>query len=224
MGAHPYYYFAKYRRGEEPLFAELRESDIERTLKDLRRQEFEAGRYNPVIRDLEFPIGPHSPSPGAHHVTINEAWLESDDEGTRSILDLDHVAEQPGFRALVPLKEEVLLEMFGTTRPTRWMVESDYNRPFSALLGKIERGMGIYIVLYNGGQADEIFFSVILVINTVRRPVIPECELGEVNTSGWRSISRVNGGPGRRSTHPTPEDTDRVQPNPSSSSRETFQE
>ena len=71
MGAHPYWYVVDYK------------SDIEAALQELREREFQAGRYNPVIPFLDFPIGPRSPAPGAQHTTMAEAFEEADADGTR---------------------------------------------------------------------------------------------------------------------------------------------
>ena len=45
----------------------------------------------------------HSPSQGAQHASIEEAFEDADADGTRSILDLDHFSEQPDFGAMTPL-------------------------------------------------------------------------------------------------------------------------
>jgi hypothetical protein len=60
LGAHPSDDFVKFKPDGEPLFPDLRvrASPIETALKSLRRREFEAGRYNPVIAFPEFPIRP----------------------------------------------------------------------------------------------------------------------------------------------------------------------
>src|SRR4051794_35657534 len=103
MGAEPYFYFVKYK------------PDVNAALQELRQQEFQAGRYNPVMNSPPFPVGPHSPAPGAQHATIEEALEDSDADGTRSILDLDHLSDEPEFNAASPLDEELLEELYGTT-------------------------------------------------------------------------------------------------------------
>src|SRR5580700_6813093 len=107
MGAHPYYYFVKHN------------PDIASALHELRGQEFKAGRYNPVIRYLEFPIDADSPSPGARHKSIRHAMKAADAEGTRSILDLDRISDKSEFGAVAPLSPDELQRFFGTERPTR---------------------------------------------------------------------------------------------------------
>jgi hypothetical protein len=142
MGAEPYWYTVRYK------------PDIEAALQELREQEFRAGRYNPVIPFLDFPIGPNSPAPGARHASIAEAFRAADADGTRSIIDLGRISEEPEMGAVTPLKEEELEELFGTTHPTREMVEAN-----DELWERLDRFQGICIVLYKDDQPDEIFFA-----------------------------------------------------------------
>ncbi|HYY94804.1 MAG TPA: hypothetical protein VE713_09825 [Pyrinomonadaceae bacterium] len=46
------------------------------------------------------------------------------------------------------------MNLFGTDRPTRKMVESS-GEVFDAL----ERGQGVYVVVYDDGQPSEVFFA-----------------------------------------------------------------
>jgi hypothetical protein len=144
MGAEPYWYRVKYQ------------PDIDTALQQLRRQEFLAGRYNPVtpFPFTLFPIGTRSPAPGARHASIDEAREAAAEDGTRSILDLDHVSDYPDFCAVAPLDEAVLRSLYGTTRPTREMLERKMD-----FLENVERGQGVYIILYKGDEPDEIFFA-----------------------------------------------------------------
>jgi hypothetical protein len=141
VGAVPYWYFVPYQ------------PDIDAALQQLREREFRAGRYNPVLRFPPFPVGPDAPAPGAQHRTIRAALLAAGADGTRSILDLERVSKVRKLGAVAPLPDEVLLYLYGTTRPTREMVEQGADSEY------IERGQGIYIVCYQGGQAEEIFFA-----------------------------------------------------------------
>jgi len=79
---------------------------------------------------------------------------DSDADGTRSILDLDHLSDEPEFCAASPLDEEHLRALYGTTRPTRAMLEQNMD-----FFEDIERGHGIYVVAYKDGQPDEILFA-----------------------------------------------------------------
>lgn len=143
MGAHPYWYVVSYK------------PDIEAALHDLREREFRAGRYNPVVPFPDFPVGPNSPAPGPRHASIADALEDAAEDGTRSILDLDHVADAPDFGAAAPVPDEALIDLFGTTTPTRATVE----RGDLDFFEDIERGQGVYIVLYRNGQPDEILFA-----------------------------------------------------------------
>lgn len=142
MGGHEWFYFVDY------------EPDVEAALQKLREREFRAGRYNPVTWFPEFPVGPDSPAPGAQRASIDEALEEAAEDGTRSILDMMRVADEPDFFAVAPLPEEELVGLFGTDKPTREMVAGS-----DELFGTLERGQGVYVVVYKDDQPSEIFFA-----------------------------------------------------------------
>src|SRR5688572_6877562 len=110
MGAHPYWYVTRYT------------PDPNVALNELRQREFRAGRYNPVMWMPPHPVGPGSPAPGARHRTIEDALEAADADGTRSILDLNEVADEPDFGVAAPIDDELLTELYGTARPTRAQV------------------------------------------------------------------------------------------------------
>ncbi len=64
------------------------------------------------------------------------------------------VSDEPDFRAVTALEDELLEELFGTTRPTREMVEENDD-----FWEDLERGQGIYIILYKDDQPSEIYFA-----------------------------------------------------------------
>jgi len=142
MGAHPYWYFEAY------------DPDLGAVLEKLRQREFKAGRYNPVMRFIEFPITPQSPSPGARHSSIEKALKASEADGTRSILDISKIADEPADYTASPLPDDVLERLFGTTKPTRATVEENME-----FFEDIERGQAIYIVLYENDRPTEILFA-----------------------------------------------------------------
>jgi|SRR5579859_576780 len=144
MGALPWYYFTPYQ------------PDIYKVFLDLRRREFNAGRYYPAVKMLQFPVLASSPSPGAKHHSIEEAIEAAGPNGTRSILDIQGVSlKGPASRGTVaPLSTESLLELYGTKLPTREMVEQ--NMDFFA---ELERGHGVFLVVFKQGQPDEILFA-----------------------------------------------------------------
>ena len=142
MGGHPWFYFVEY------------EPDINAALQKLRQREFEAGRYNPAVDFPDFPVSPESPAPGAQHDSIEEAQEEADADGTRSILDMERVSDAADYGAVAPLARETLLDLFGTDEPTRETVEES-----DELFDALERGQGVYIIVYEGGRPSEIFFA-----------------------------------------------------------------
>ena len=143
MGGHPWFYFVEY------------EPDIDAALQKLRQREFDAGRYNPAVDFPEFPLTADSPAPGAQHDSIDEAIEDADADGTRSILDMERVAEEADFNAVAPLARETLLELFGTERPTHEMI--DESDELFELMD--ERGQGVYAIVYEGERPSEIFFA-----------------------------------------------------------------
>ena len=142
MGGEPYYYFVPY------------EPDINQALQKLRVKEFEAGRYNPVIHFLDFPIGPSSPAPGKKHASIRKALEDSEADGTRSILDIERVGTRADFGVANALPPERPVELYETDKPTRAMVEQNMD-----FFEEIERGHGIYFIVYEGDKPSEIFFA-----------------------------------------------------------------
>ena len=148
MGGEPYWYVVPY------------EADINVALQKLRQREFQAGRYNPVISFLDFPIDANSPSPGPQHASIDEVLDTANEDGTRSILDLAQVSPVPfdgsqtPFMTVFPLGESARLDLFGVVNPTRQMVENCQD-----LWEDLQRGSGVYVVLYSGGKPHEIFFA-----------------------------------------------------------------
>ena len=142
MGGHFYWYVVDYQ------------PDIGAALEALRRREFAAGRYNPAMMFPPFPVNADSPAPGPKHQSIHDALEASDADGTRSILDLDHIAAKPDYGAVTPLPDATLMSLYGTTRPTREMVEPDCE-----FAGDLERGQGVYIVLYRGDTPSALLFA-----------------------------------------------------------------
>lgn len=142
MGAEPYYYFVKYR------------ANLDEALQELRRREFRAGRYFPAMEALSFPVDEHSPAPGARHLSIEEAFEDADASGTQSILDLERISDEPDFGAVTPLSAGALQRLYGTTRPTRQMVERNL-----AFFEELDRGHGTSIVLFRDGVPSEILFA-----------------------------------------------------------------
>jgi hypothetical protein len=141
MGAHPWFYLVRY------------ETDVARCLEALRQREFAAGRYNPAEPFPRFPVDLRH-EPGAKHASIAAARAAASASGTRSILDMTRVSAAPDFAAVAPLDEAELMDLFGAVKPTAADIEAS-----AALFDQIERGHGLYIVVYENDAPSQIFFA-----------------------------------------------------------------
>lgn len=143
MGGHSYSYFVPYQ------------TDHQVALDALREREFRAGRYSPVLRFIEFSEpGFFAQNPGAQHASIHGAVKAAGEDGTRSILDISTVADEPGYSVAAPLDDDEMDDFFGTAQPSRDDVEKS-----DAFFGAIDRGQCRYVVLYKNGQPNELFFA-----------------------------------------------------------------
>ncbi len=142
MGGHPWFYFVPYQ------------SDVDSALQALRRREFEAGRYNPAMWFPPFPVDASSPAPGPKHDSIEDAIEEADADGTRSILDMERISDTPDYGTVVALPGNDLVDLFGTDKPTREMIEANED-----LFEMLERGQGVYVIAYQNEEPSEIFFA-----------------------------------------------------------------
>jgi hypothetical protein len=143
MGGCPYWYFVAY------------DADVQRALDALREREFAAGRYNPVVT-FPFDPGPVAPAHPAHP-NIAAAFQDAaqSGDGTRSILDIDHVSSEREMGAASPLPEEDVEVLFGTVRPTRAMVDDNLDGVFAM----VDRGECVYVPIYEGERAVELLFA-----------------------------------------------------------------
>jgi len=148
MGAEPYWYIVPY------------ESDIDAALQKLRQREFRAGRYNPVTPFPKFPVDLDAEPAPAQHGSIEEVLEGADEDGTRSILDIQHAATEPfrgsqtQFFTAFPLVEADLVDLFGSVRPTREVVENN-----DEMWELLERGSAIYVILFDNDRPSEILFA-----------------------------------------------------------------
>jgi hypothetical protein len=62
--------------------------------------------------------------------------------------------QHPDFCTVARLPEDVLRNLYGTVQPTREMVEKNMD-----FLENVERGQGIYIILYQDGQPSQVRFA-----------------------------------------------------------------
>lgn len=78
------------------------------------------------------------------------------EEGTHSIIDIEAVSMERGFRIASPLAEQELIDLFGTQPPSREMVADKEQARILATFRR--RWEALYIVVYKDGQPTEIFF------------------------------------------------------------------
>jgi hypothetical protein len=127
VGAEPYEYTVPY------------EPDIQAALNKLRRRVFESKEFNGAEFDPPTP----------------EAALEmTEADGTRSILDISRISEQPDFCCAAPLSHVELERYFGTQKPTEDLV-----REHDDFWEDLERGMARYVILYEGDEPKGIYFA-----------------------------------------------------------------
>ncbi len=127
MGAEPYQYLVDY------------EDDIHVALTKLRKQVFESGEFNGA------DLNPSTPE---------EALEMATEDGTRSILDIMTISDEPKFCAAAPLTAEEFQEYFGTDKPTAEMVEEN-DRFWDGL----ERGMARCVIIYEGDVPKMLLFA-----------------------------------------------------------------
>ena len=115
------------------------QANIEVALQSLRQQVFRSGRFR---GSEQKPLTPE------------EAVESMGADGTASILDIMGLSDQPEIGRVHRLSDEELEMCFGTSRPTREDVEQNME-----FFDRIERGQGVYIVVYDAGQPREILFA-----------------------------------------------------------------
>lgn len=175
MGGSPYWYFVEFK------------DNVEDTLSNLRKREFEAGRYEPAMSvfggdnklRLQFPIDLKAASPGAQHASERHALEASMEGGTQSILDITKVSAEPvaagdpgdpmamfgrggrSFQTSYPIEPELLRAAFGTEQPTRGVVERvlfHHENEAAAAIWNIPRGSAIHLLTYEGSKPTEALF------------------------------------------------------------------
>lgn len=115
------------------------ESDVRAAMKKAQERVFQAGEY----RGSE--VRPSS---------IQDAVAATEPEGTGSILDMMGISDAPDYGTISRISAERLKELYGTDRPTRKMVEEDMR-----FFEDIDRGQGVYIVLWERDEPTEILFA-----------------------------------------------------------------
>lgn len=117
--------------------AELRESHADDLLYSLKR-----------LRAL--------PEPTTIQEKIYELHIICEPDGTGTILDMRGIANEPSYFEIAPLSEKKLVDILGTSQPTRELIE--IKKIKRAIIEHQRSQMGSYIIVYKNGQPDEIYF------------------------------------------------------------------
>lgn len=96
------------------------------------------------------------PEPRTIQEKIYELHIICEPDGTGTILDMRGIASEPGYFEIAPLSEEDLIDLFGTTQPTREMIE--IKKIKRAIFEHQRSQMGSYIVVFTNGEPSEIYF------------------------------------------------------------------
>lgn len=127
MGAEPYQYIVDY------------EENIQNALNKLREIVFKSGDFCGIENNPKTP---------------DEALELADEEGTKSILDINTISDEPDYESASPFDSDELIDYFGTNKPTIKMIKEN-----NEFWNDIERGMARYIIIYKDDKPDKIFFA-----------------------------------------------------------------
>lgn len=137
MGASRWHHFVKYQQDPSAAYEELRQAVFERIALP-----FQKPATIEELMDIEF----------------------IEEEGTHSPLDLRRVVgvigdEDDDEGVVRKLSDEEVLELFGTSTPTREIFERAYRETARSELPPILSGSGCYTTIYDAdGEASEIAF------------------------------------------------------------------
>ncbi len=156
MGASGWTYFVPFQE------------DIANALRELQEAVFNKGKYfkpgafygamfeqmPPKLKEMMAPVIEEMQGRGEPQ-SIEELREMNGEDGTHSILDMEGVSATPDFGVLAPLEAGELLDLFGTDKPTRSMIEERAE----AVLERRDRWEGTYVIAYKEGVPSEIFFA-----------------------------------------------------------------
>ena len=162
MGATGWSYFTPYQ------------ADAEIALQSLRQRIFKEGAYgkthafNPdmlsrlpglkeTVDQLRQVEAEHLGGPDRKFGSIAELLEAAAEDGTHSILDIEHTADTPDFGVAWRAQDDALEEIFGTSKPSR----ADIERKPDGLAERLDlqRWQAVYVVVYADGKPAEIYFE-----------------------------------------------------------------
>lgn len=110
------------------------------------------------LQKLKELLAKHDPGPKKRRKQPKsiEALLEQCAEaGTHSILDIDRITEAPDFGAAAPMHDSMVIELYGTSKPTRADIEAHHG----AATEEMARWQAYYTLVYKDDQPVEIYFE-----------------------------------------------------------------
>ena len=170
MGASDWEYFVKYQ------------PDIEMAFRELQQATFDSGDYYLVKLDLPATVEEYVEQYSSMYPDGEEEWLRESyrelkeryskpepttideliqwnaESGTHSIIDISYFSDDPTSNAMftvIPLSDEQLLNLFGTTKPTRETILENAQ----TIRNLQRRSQGTYIVVYENDEPSEIYFG-----------------------------------------------------------------
>jgi hypothetical protein len=127
MGAESYQYIVDYKE------------NLQKVLDDLRKDVFDRGEYDGAELNPE---------------TLEKALELSQPDGTRSILDIMFISDEPDYGCATLLSREELIRYFKTDKPTLKMVQTN-----DLFWNDIQRGMAKIIKVYEDNEPKKLFFA-----------------------------------------------------------------
>ncbi len=124
MGASGWTYFVPFQEDIASAFRELQEA-VFRNGEYYKPGAFYGALLEdmpPEMKEMMAPMIEEMQGEGEPQ-SIEELREMSGEEGTHSILDMEGISATPDFGVLTPLDAEELLDLFGTDKPTRSMIE-----------------------------------------------------------------------------------------------------
>jgi hypothetical protein len=132
MGSRPWDYVTKW------------EPDLNAVVERAQRETLASGSFGGEWGKRELPPNP----------TIADVRAAYEYDGSGSVIDVLRLESEPGAEVAGPFSDEVLLDVFGTVKPTRAQA---YER-FYELLELLQRGETAYVVLFEGEKPNEVLF------------------------------------------------------------------
>jgi hypothetical protein len=158
MGASSWDYFVSYQPNIESALNELREQVFRSGHFFLRPQiEINPDQFADAAEEVreQLPALIEREKSFSQPITIQALVDWNGEEGTHSIIDIERISPIPAFGSASPFSTNQLMEIFGTDKPERSMIE----KRKAEIAEMRERWEASYIIVYKSGRPGEIFFS-----------------------------------------------------------------